>query len=68
MRITGTVKWFNDQKGFGHITREDGENDANAVFQRSPTIAVRSGTAALRLTLCDEGQHRLVRFRDVTIT
>jgi hypothetical protein len=43
-------------------------HDANAVFQRSPTIAVRSGMAALRLTLCHEGQHRLVRFRDVTIT
>ena len=27
MRITGTVKWFNDQKGFGYITREDGEKD-----------------------------------------
>ena len=27
MRITGTVKWFNDEKGFGFITREDGEKD-----------------------------------------
>ena len=27
MRITGTVKWFNDQKGFGFITREDGQKD-----------------------------------------
>ena len=27
MRISGTVKWFNDQKGFGFITREDGEKD-----------------------------------------
>ncbi|MEX2528475.1 MAG: cold-shock protein [Gemmatimonadota bacterium] len=27
MRITGTVKWFNDQKGFGFITREDGQQD-----------------------------------------
>ncbi len=27
MRIRGTVKWFNDQKGFGFITREDGEKD-----------------------------------------
>jgi len=23
-RITGTVKWFNDAKGFGFIQREDG--------------------------------------------
>jgi CspA family cold shock protein len=25
-RITGTVKWFNDAKGFGFITTESGED------------------------------------------
>lgn len=27
MRTTGTVKWFNDAKGFGFIAREDGQKD-----------------------------------------
>ena len=27
MRTTGTVKWFNDAKGFGFITPESGSKD-----------------------------------------
>jgi CspA family cold shock protein len=27
MRTTGSVKWFNESKGFGFLTRDDGEKD-----------------------------------------
>jgi len=27
MRTTGKVKWFNDAKGFGFITHENGQKD-----------------------------------------
>lgn len=34
-RTTGTVKWFNNAKGFGFITREEQENEDIFVHFRS---------------------------------
>ncbi|WP_026881682.1 cold-shock protein [Clostridium akagii] len=44
--MTGTVKWFNGQKGFGFITGEDG-NDVFAHFSKINSEGYKS---------LDEGQ------------
>ena len=32
-RIRGTVKWFNNAKGFGFVTRQDSEEDVFVHFR-----------------------------------
>lgn len=41
-RVTGTVSWFNDAKGYGFIERETGEKDVFVHFSAIKRTGFRS--------------------------
>ena len=50
-QITGTVKWFNRDKGYGFITRDDGEKDVFVHHSAIQTDGFRSLNEGQRVQL-----------------
>ncbi len=49
MPVLGTVKWFNDSKGFGFLTRDDGEKDVFVHYSAIQGDGFRSLTEGQRV-------------------
>jgi len=73
LRLPAVLQWFTGSVGLHHVHhvapkipnyRLQPCCDANAMFQRSPVVTLRSGTTALRLSLWDEDERRMISFRD----
>ena len=68
------LQWFTGNIGLHHVHhlspkipnyRLQSCHDENPLFQNSPVITVKSGMAALRLTLWDEERRRMISFKDL---
>jgi CspA family cold shock protein len=46
--FTGTVKWFNDQKGFGFITPDVAKEDGKDIFVHHTSIVNEGGFRSLK--------------------
>ena len=77
LQLPRVLRWFTGNIGLHHVHhvapripnyRLQQCHDENATFQRSPTVTLRSGTAALRLALWDEDRGRLIGFRELSAT
>jgi omega-6 fatty acid desaturase (delta-12 desaturase) len=74
LQLPWVLQWFTGSIGLHHVHhvapripnyRLQACHDENALFSRSPIVTVRSGMAALRLSLWDETRGRMVSFRDI---
>lgn len=64
--MTGTVKWFNGQKGFGFITGENG-NDAFAHFSQIQSDGYKSLEEGQKVSYNEVKGQRGLQAEEITV-
>ncbi len=74
LRLPRILQWFTGSIGLHHVHhlgpripnyRLQRAHDENPIFHAAPVMAIRQGVRALGLTLYDEAERRMVRFKDL---
>jgi len=66
-RVRGTVKWFNNSKGYGFITREDGEEDVFVHYSAIEADGYRSLNEGQRVEFTIEQSPKGLQASNVTM-
>lgn len=64
-KATGTVKWFRDDKGFGFIMPDEGENDLFVHYTNILTEGYRTLAQGARVVYSEEEAERGPKATDV---
>jgi acyl-lipid omega-6 desaturase (Delta-12 desaturase) len=74
LRMPRLLQWFTGSIGLHHVHhlgpripnyRLQRAHDENPIFHEAPVMTIRQGVRALRLTLYDEQQRQMIRFKDL---
>ncbi|KKA43509.1 cold-shock protein [Salinivibrio sp. ML323] len=66
-QATGIVKWFNEEKGFGFITRDNGEKDVFVHFRAIVGEGFKTLTEGQRVNFTVEQGQKGPQASDVTV-
>ncbi|OOF02789.1 cold-shock protein [Salinivibrio sp. MA440] len=66
-QATGIVKWFNEEKGFGFITRDNGEKDVFVHFRAIVGDGFKTLTEGQRVNFTVEQGQKGPQASDVSI-
>lgn len=66
-KTTGTVKWFNEEKGFGFLTQDNGGKDVFVHFRAIASEGFRTLAEGQKVSFVVEQGQKGLQAADVTV-